>query len=131
MFRFLLALFIVVTAVELYGLISVGRLIGGWQTTAIVLLTGFLGAYFAKREGRKVLDYARHRMSMGEIPTDAIVDGICIFAGGLLLLTPGFLTDVVGATLVFPATRPIYKGAVLRLIRKRLLNRSFYIDFRR
>lgn len=117
MLRWLTVLFIVVPAAEILVLFSMGKLIGGWETFALILLSGFLGAYMAKREGKRVWDYAQHRLSRGEIPTDTILDGICIFTGGLLLITPGFLTDVAGLLLVLPFTRPVAKLLLMKLIR--------------
>lgn len=131
MLRWFVFLMIVVPACEIYVLIAMGKLIGGWQTFGFILLTGFVGAYLSKREGRKVWEYARYRLSAGEIPTDAIMDGICIFAGGLLLLTPGFLTDALGLLLVLPFTRPIAKLWISRFIRKHIDRGSFAFYFRR
>ncbi|WP_438446154.1 FxsA family protein [Gorillibacterium sp. sgz5001074] len=118
MLRVLLVLFILVPATEIFVLFSMGRLIGGWETFALILVSGFLGAYLAKREARRVWDYAQHRLSRGEIPTDSILDGICIFAGGLLLVTPGFVTDLAGLFLVLPFTRPVAKLLLLWIIRR-------------
>jgi UPF0716 protein FxsA len=120
MFRVLLAIFIIVPALEVTGMITLGHFIGGWTTFGLILLSGFVGAYLAKREGRKVWAYARQQMSMGQVPTESILDGICIFAGGIFLITPGFLTDILGFLLVFPLTRPIFKVLLLTFIQKRI-----------
>lgn len=120
MFRIIVLLLIVVPALEIWGLFEMGKLIGGWQTFALILLTGFLGAWLARREGRKVWEYARQQLSVGQVPTDSILDGIAIFAGGLFLMSPGFLTDVLGFLMVFPVTRPIFKAWILVFIRKRI-----------
>lgn len=131
MFRWLVALFILAPAVELYLLIQTGRLIGGLNTLGLIILTGFLGAYLAKREGRRVWEYAQYRMSRGEVPTDSILDGICVFAGGMLLLAPGFLSDIIGLALLLPFTRPLPKLLLLRFIRRRLNNGGFTFYRRR
>lgn len=120
MFRIIVALFILIPALEIWGLFTLGKLIGGWQTFALIILTGFVGAYLSKSEARKVWHYAQHQLSRGQFPTDSILDGICIFTGGLLLLTPGILTDVLGFLLVFPVTRPVCKAAILYVIRKKI-----------
>jgi UPF0716 protein FxsA len=120
MFRVLLAIFIIVPALEVTGMITLGHFIGGWTTFGLILLSGFVGAYLAKREGRKVWAYARQQMSMGQVPTESILDGICIFAGGIFLITPGFLTDILGFLLVFPLTRPIFKVLLLTFIKKQI-----------
>lgn len=120
MLRWLLALFILVPAAELLLLIQTGKWIGGWATLALVILSGFLGAYMAKREGKRVWEYAQFRLAKGEMPTESILDGICIFAGGALLLLPGFLSDILGLLLLIPLTRGIAKLLVLRYITKRI-----------
>jgi UPF0716 protein FxsA len=131
MFRILLAIFIIVPALEIVGMITMGHLIGGWMTFGFILLTGFVGAYLAKREGRRVWEYARHQLSMGQVPTESILDGICIFAGGLLLISPGFLTDILGFILVFPVTRPICKVLLLRFIQRQIGRGQIQFFFRR
>lgn len=122
MLRYLIVLLVVAPALEIWVLLETGRLIGGWQTFALILLTGFAGALLAKREGRRVYAYARHELAQGTIPTSAILDGICIFAGGLLLLTPGLLSDIVGLLLVLPGTRNLFKGMLEKFIRRRIEN---------
>lgn len=131
MFRLLLAVFIIVPALELTFMITLGHVIGGWPTFALILLSGFLGAYFAKREGKKVWDYARYELSNGQMPAQSLLDGICIFAGGVLLITPGFLTDILGFLLVFPLTRPMFKLLLLAFIQKRIANGQFPFFFRK
>ncbi|UJF34735.1 FxsA family protein [Paenibacillus hexagrammi] len=120
MYRLLLALFIVVPAVELTLLITLGHWIGGWTTFALILLSGFLGAYFAKREGKKVWEYAKYEWSKGQMPTQQLLDGICIFIGGLLMITPGIVTDILGFLLVLPWTRPIFKVLLMAVLQKRI-----------
>lgn len=109
MFRILLLLFIIVPAVELWGLISVGKVIGGWSTVALVILTGVLGAWLAKQQGMQVMRNFRWELSRGQMPTDTILDGILVIVGGVLLLTPGFVTDVVGLVFLIPYTRMIIR----------------------
>lgn len=120
MFRWIVVLMVVIPALEIWMLLEIGRLIGGWQTFLLILATGFIGAFLAKREFRRVLDYARNELSRGTIPTASILDGICIFAGGLLLLTPGFITDTLGFLLLLPGTRNLFKALLLKLIRRQI-----------
>lgn len=122
MFRWILLLMVVIPALEIWVLLEIGRLIGGWQTFLLILLTGFLGAYLARREARHVLHYARNELSQGTIPTASILDGICIFAGGLLLLTPGFITDTLGMLLLLPGTRILFKTLLHNMIRRKIDN---------
>ena len=118
MFRILLILLIVVPALEMWGLIMIGSWIGAWETLLLLLLTGFAGAYLVKKEARKVWHYAQYQMSVGQVPTQSILDGICLFAAGLLLLTPGFFTDIAGFLLVLPITRAVVRSFLMALIKK-------------
>lgn len=131
MFRLLVIVLIVVPALEIWGLFAVGKLIGGWQTFALIVLTGLLGAALARREGRRVLEFARYQMSVGQPPGDSILDAICVFGGGLLLLMPGFLTDAFGLVLLLPVTRPFFKAWILAWIRKKLDSGQFHFIWRR
>lgn len=118
MFRYIVIALIVVPALELIVIFQMGKLIGGWYTFGLIIATGFSGAWLARREGLKVWQQAQNQLSSGQLPGDSIVDGICVFTGGLLLLTPGLLTDVVGFLLVFPLSRPMFKGWIYSLLRK-------------
>ena len=120
MSRWIVVLLIVVPALEIWTIITIGKTIGGWQTFALIVLTGLLGTYLAKREAEKVWRDARVMMAAGQVPGRPVLDGLCVFAGGLLLLTPGFLTDVAGFLLLFPLTRLAFRQVMERLIRKKL-----------
>lgn len=117
MFVRLLLLFTLLPVLELYLLIRLGSLIGAVPTILIVLGTGVLGATLAKREGFAVLRTIQVRMNRGEIPADAMVDGLCILVAGFVLITPGIITDVLGFLLLFPGTRLVIKGILLRYFR--------------
>lgn len=129
--RKLLLGLIAVAAAEVMVLTAVGRLVGIWETFGLIFLTSLLGAYLAQREGRRVWEYARYRLANGEVPTDSILDGICIFAGGLLLILPGFITDVLGLFLLLPLTRPVAKLLILKWIRRLIGNGDIRFYYRR
>lgn len=129
--RILLLLFIVVPALEIWAIIEVGQRIGGWQTFALIVLTGIVGAYFAKKETVKVWTYAQRDMAAGLPPGRHILDGICVFAGGVLLLSPGFLTDIVGILLVVPTTRVLFRNVLLVWIQRKLAQGRPFFFFRR
>ncbi len=131
MFRLIVFLFILIPAVEIWGLITVGKWIGALPTFGLVLLTGFVGAFMAKKEALRVWQYARFQMASGQIPTRSILDGICIFAGGLMLLTPGFVTDFLGFLLIFPLSRGWFAARILAFIQKRIQSGGFHIFFRK
>ena len=117
LFKLFLA-FTVIPAVELYLLIEIGSQLGALPTLGIVLGTGFLGAYLARLEGLNTLLRVREAALEGRSPTDDLLDGALIVAAGLVLITPGFLTDLTGFLLLFPLTRyPIREWLKSRLRR--------------
>ncbi|MFC4075761.1 FxsA family protein [Salinithrix halophila] len=109
MFRILILLMILVPALEIWGLVSIGKVIGSWSTVLAVITTGIVGGWLARWQGLQTLNLARVQLNNGELPGDAILDGVCILSGGLLLLTPGFFTDAAGLFLLIPYTRGIVK----------------------
>ena len=108
----LFLLFTVVPLVELYLLIAIGRMLGPGPTIALVLLTGALGAWFARLEGSRVIRRWQEAMARQQIPKDGVIDGFLIFIGGVMLITPGILTDVAGLSMVMPFTRRLIAKAV-------------------
>lgn len=107
MFPLLLILFIVVPIVELAVIIQVGSYIGVWQTIVLLILDSLIGAVLVKREGRRAWDAFRRALAETRWPGDEVTQGALILFGGALLLTPGFVTDVVGLLAVIPPTRAI------------------------
>ena len=92
--KWLVLAFIVVPTAELALLIYSGKTIGLFPTIAIILITGIGGAYLAKKQGIKAWNELRRRMATMETPGNALIDSVCIFFGGILLLMPGFITDI-------------------------------------
>lgn len=118
--RYLFLLIIVIPAVDIGVLLFSGKVIGVWPTIALIILTGIIGAYLAKREGLQTIRRVQEQLSKGEIPGEAVLDGICILIGGTLLLTPGFITDVTGFFFLFPPTRRPIKFLILKVWRNRI-----------
>jgi UPF0716 protein FxsA len=127
MYKWLLAAFLIVPVIELWGILQVGDWLGGWTTFFILIIMGFAGAYLARAEGRKVWMDAQRQMQAGQIPGRTLLDGICVLAGGILLLTPGFFSDIIGITLLLPMTRPFYRQILLQWIENRMRNGHFKI----
>lgn len=119
MFGILMTLFIVVPIVELYILVTVGQEIGTMNTIAVVVITGITGASFAKSQGAQIIYKIRTTMNQGEMPGRELLAGAMILAGGIMLLTPGFLTDLLGLSLLFPVTRKFYMGLALEYLRRK------------
>lgn len=122
MFRIILLIVLIVPVIEMWGLITVGGLIGPLPTILCVVATGVIGAYLAKQQGLQTWNLAQIQLRNGELPSGVIVDGICIFAGGLLLLTPGFFTDLIGLLLLIPFTRAIIKIYIMKWFRNKINN---------
>lgn len=97
--------FVVLPLVELALLIRIGQFMGVWPTLALVVMTGMAGAALARREGLRVLIRFQAELAAGRVPGEALLDGISVLMGGVLLLTPGVLTDAAGIALLFPPTR--------------------------
>jgi len=116
----LFLLFTVVPLVELYLLIAVGRILGPMATIGLVLVTGAVGAWFARLEGARVIRRWQEAMARQQIPKDGVIDGFLIFIGGLMLITPGILTDIAGLSMVMPATRRVIAGFVRRWFERQI-----------
>jgi UPF0716 protein FxsA len=129
MLRWLIILLVAVPVVEIWGLIAIGGRIGAWPTIALIVATGILGASLARREFRRVWAEAGRDLAAGRIPGRSVIDGLCVFAGGVLLLAPGFLTDILGILLLVPPTRTVFRNILIDLLRRRIDNGTFY--FRR
>jgi UPF0716 protein FxsA len=122
MMRILIVLLLLVPTLEIWLFIAAGNGIGWVPTLLLCILTGVIGAWLAKRQGLQIFQLAQLQLSRGELPGEAILDGICVFAGGLLLLTPGFFSDIVGFFLLVPYTRSIAKLFIKRWLNKKIKN---------
>ncbi|WP_438311457.1 FxsA family protein [Sporosarcina sp. FA9] len=120
--KWLVLLFIIVPTAELALLIYSGNTIGLLPTITIILTTGIGGAYLAKKQGLKAWSEIRLRMSTMETPGDALIDGVCIFMGGLFLLMPGFITDIIGFLLLFGGPRNLIRPSIHKWIYKKMKN---------
>lgn len=114
MFLRLLTLFVLLPLVELAILIQVGQWIGLAWTLTIVVATGFLGATLARRQGLRTWLAIQAELRQGQVPAGAVVDGFLILIGGVVLLTPGILTDLAGFALLIPTTRNTLKRGLRR-----------------
>ncbi|NQZ00316.1 MAG: FxsA family protein [Bdellovibrionales bacterium] len=112
MFFILFLLFVGMPMIELYLLLKLGAQIGALNTFGIVLVTGFVGAFLAKSQGRAIFAQIQGELNKGGVPADSLLHGLLVFVGGLLLITPGFVTDAFGFFLVVPFTRFVLVKAV-------------------
>jgi len=114
----LLLIFIGIPLLELMLLIELGREIGFWPTIFLVVATGIFGAALARSQGMWIWMEIQHELRQGNMPADKLVDGLLILIGGIVLLTPGLLTDIFGFILLIPVTRDIFKSAIRRKFRE-------------
>ncbi|HUW34233.1 MAG TPA: FxsA family protein [Planctomycetota bacterium] len=112
----IVALFIGLPVLELYLLFKLAGATSVWVALAIVIVTGIVGGSFAKQQGAQVLRAVVASIARGELPVDALLDGALVLVGGVMLITPGLITDFVGLLFVLPATRRPLRA----LLRKKL-----------
>jgi UPF0716 protein FxsA len=116
----LFVLFIVVPILELAVIVQVSGAIGVLATIALLLGIGMLGSWLVKYQGLGVLRRMQTTLGQGDLPARELVDGVLVLFAGALLLTPGFLTDVLGIVLLVPPTRAMVRTVLLRRFRHRL-----------
>jgi UPF0716 protein FxsA len=113
--------FVVVPLAEIYVLIQVGQVIGAWWTILLLVLDSLLGAWLIRREGGRAWTAFTTALSSGRMPAREIADGALILVGGTLMLTPGFVTDLVAMFLILPFTRPVARRALTTWVTRRLV----------
>ena len=119
--RALFILFAILPIVEIAILVQIGGIIGGWNTIGLVVLTAFVGAYFVKREGLATLQAAQDKMQRNEIPGKEMVEGLMLVVAGILLVTPGVITDVFGLMFALPGTRHLLTSQVSKHLKMRVV----------
>ena len=101
--------FTIIPVLEIYILIKLGTFLGALNTVIVVILTGILGAYLARLEGLHTMAKVREGLGRGEMPAEGMLDALLILVAGIVLLTPGFLTDMAGLLMLIPQTRLVFK----------------------
>ncbi len=117
----LVVLFIVVPIAELYVIWKVGDSIGIWLTLALLAADSLLGSLLLRAQGRSVWMRFNTALTEGKIPHREVVDGVLVIFGGAFLITPGFLTDIVGLLLLIPPTRALIRRLVVRRLGRRVV----------
>lgn len=123
MMAVLAVVFLVVPIAELAVIILVGSEIGPLNTIGLLILVSVVGAWLAKREGIGVLGRIRAQLDAGRVPGVELVDGFLILFAGVLLLTPGFLTDCLAIALLLPPVRAVVRGTLRRYLATRIVIR--------
>ncbi len=129
----LFLLFTIVPAIELYLLMQLGQLIGVAETVLLIVVTGIAGSYMAKREGLAVLRQLQQDAQKGIPPADRMIEGLLVLIGGVLLITPGVLTDLLGFSLIAPWTRRALAPALKQAVMSRMVTSAsaggFQVNF--
>ncbi len=114
-----LALLVVVPLVEVTVFVQVASAIGGWNAFALLILFSVVGAWLVRHEGFIVLRRLRDQVDRGHLPGDELIEGGLLLVAGVLMLTPGFVTDAFGILLIFPPTRALARIALKRRLHTR------------
>jgi UPF0716 protein FxsA len=115
------AAFIAVPILEIYVIIQVGQVIGAWWTIALLVADSIFGSWLIRHEGRRAWQALTVALESGRMPATELADGALILVGGTLMLSPGFVTDVVGIVLILPFTRPLARRLLTRLVARRII----------
>ena len=117
----LLLAFIAIPVVEIYVLIQVGQAIGALPTVILLVLDALLGTWLFKREGRKAWTALRAALDEHRVPGQEVADGALVVVGGAFLITPGFVSDIVGVLCLLPPTRALLRVMLTGFFTRRLL----------
>ena len=119
-------LFIIgIPLIEIYLMIKVGGVIGAFNTIFLIFFTAITGIFFARLEGLNTIKSGFNQLIKNEIPVYEIISGATLAFAALLLIIPGFLTDIIGFLLIIPITRKIFINAVSFKFNKRKTNEDF------
>ena len=130
MFIRLIALFTIVPLVELMLLIELGQRIGLWDTILVVIITGVVGAALARSQGFRIVTQIQRELANGRLPGESLIDGAFVLAGGLLLLTPGLVTDAMGFIFLLPHTRTILKTRAIKYFRSKIDTGEIHVNYK-
>ncbi len=127
----ILLFFTIVPLVELLILIKIGGHIGALNTILLVIFTVLLGAMLVRVEGLRTLRQIQSSLAQGQLPAEELIDGVLIFVGGILLLTPGVLTDLFALVLLLPYTRMHFKRWLRRRFDRMVASGNVRLNYRR
>ena len=113
MFFKLFLLFAILPMVEIMLLLNVSDTIGGWNTFGLVVLTAFIGAHLVRSEGISTLNKVQSKLAQGTVPSKEMSEGILLLVAGVLMVTPGFITDLIGLLFTIPTTRGFFAQHLL------------------
>ncbi|MGE7622704.1 FxsA family protein [Viridibacillus sp. NPDC096237] len=118
----ILLFLILIPIIEIAVVLLSGKLIGAMYTLILIVVTGILGIYLAKTQGVKAFRDIQQAIQNGQPPGHAMINGLLIFIGGVFLVLPGFVSDIIGILLVFSPTRNLFKPMLYYWLRKKMKN---------
>ena len=124
----LFLVFIAIPSLEIFLMIKIGGIIGALNTVSLIFLTAVLGIYFAKLEGLRTIRSGITNMYQNKIPLYEMISGAAIAFAALLLIIPGFATDIIGFLLIFPLTRKIIFGKISKNLKNEKKHKNDFID---
>ncbi len=122
MFFYLLIIFIILPIIEISIFIQVGGFLGTFNTILIIFLTAAVGVYFVRQQGFRTFQKISSELQNQQVPVQGMFDGLVILVAGILLVTPGFLTDIIGFLGLVPQTRVFLLGIIKNLFLQRYSN---------
>ncbi len=125
----LFLLFTIIPLIELYFLIKIGGAIGALNTIVLILGTAILGSILVRWQGLKTMQQIMSQISQNIVPAEEMVDAVLIFVGGVMLITPGVLTDFLALFLVFPYTRTLFKRWLRRKFDRMVASGNVRLNF--
>lgn len=111
---FVVLLLVVAPLLELFVILQVAHVIGGWETIALLVIESAIGAWLLKRQGLTVMAKISEAVDGGRVPSRELVDGFLILVAGALMLAPGFIGDVIGFLLLIPPTRALVRIPLIK-----------------
>ncbi len=120
MFIKLILIFTLIPLIELIILIKLGNIVGLIPTLFLVVTTGILGAWLTRQQGLSTLNKIQAQLSLGKVPAENLINGVLILVGGIVLLTPGLLTDTFGFLLLIPQTRDQFKKILKKKLKQKV-----------
>jgi UPF0716 protein FxsA len=124
----ILLLIIIIPAIEIFLLIKIGSQLGAVTTILLIFATAIIGVYYAKYEGLNTLRAGFTQLSKNEPPTYEMISGAAIAFAALLLIIPGFATDLLGFLLIFPITRKFFFGKFIKKFKSTKTKKNNFID---
>ena len=124
----LLLTIIIVPVIEIYLFIKIGSQIGAINTISLIFITAFIGIFYARYEGLNTLRSGFSQLIKNELPAYEIISGAAIAFAALLLILPGFATDIIGFLLIFPLTRKLIFGNFVKKFKKEQSSKKTFID---